>query len=135
MKHGELEHLLDDELSLAIRGGAVRRTGLEAIQCYTCGTYYHWKKMDAGHFIGRANRGVRWDLRNIRPQCTKCNSFEEGQHWKFREHLTEELGLKEVQSLELVAGMWGGQRRDRLWLIEQIHAWRERNRQLRQGIR
>ena len=134
MSQGELEKLLDAELSLAVRGGAARKTGLEAIQCYTCGTYYHWKKLDAGHYIGRANRGVRWDLRNIRPQCTKCNSFEEGQHWKFREHLVEELGAEEVAALERVASVWGGRRRDRLWLIEQLHAWRERNASLRKEL-
>jgi hypothetical protein len=135
MSHGELEKLLDAELSFAVRAGMARSTGNEVIPCYTCGSFYPWKKMDAGHYIGRANRGVRWDLRDIRPQCTKCNSFQEGMHWKFREHLVQEIGLKEVQNLELIASMWGERRRDTPWLLEQIAAWRVRNAQLRKAMR
>jgi hypothetical protein len=135
MRHGELEKLLDAEISFAVRAGLVRTTGYEAIPCYTCGMHFHWKKMDAGHYIGRSNRGVRFDLRNIRPQCTKCNSFEEGMHWKFREHLVNDLGLKEVQSLELTASMWGARRHDTLWLLEQVKRWRERNAQLREAMK
>ena len=131
MKHGELEHLLDQEISLHVRAGAARALGFDLIPCYTCGRLHLWKEMDAGHYIGRSNRGTRFDLRNIRPQCTKCNSYQEGMHWKFRQNLVIELGEKEVEALELTASMWGESKHDRIWLIAQIKDWRERNKALR----
>ena len=135
MNHGELEHKLDAEISFAIRAGLARAHGYELIPCYTCGAQHHWKAMDAGHYIGRSNRGSRFDLRNIRPQCTKCNSYEEGMHWKFRQCLVQELGAKEVEKLELTASMWGSTKHAREWLLEQIREWRDRNRALRREMK
>ena len=136
MKHMELEHLLDAEVSFHVRASAALQLDCGGmIPCYTCGRMHHWKSMDAGHYIGRSNRGVRWDLRNIRPQGTRCNSYQEGMHWQFRVKLVAEIGAAEVEDLERTAGQWGESRRDRLWLIEQIKDWREKNAKLRMTVR
>jgi hypothetical protein len=136
MKHGELEHLLDAEISFHVRASAAVEVDLGGIvPCYTCGGFHHWKQLDAGHYIGRANRGTRWDLRNIRPQCTKCNSYQEGEHWKFRQALVTELGASEVEKLELIASAYGASKLPREWLIEQITEWREKNKKLRRDVR
>lgn len=133
MKLGELERLLDAELSLWVRGNlALKMSGI--IPCYTCGSYFHWKVMDAGHYIGRANRGVRWELHNIRPQCTKCNCYEEGQHYKFRANLVIELGDEAVLDLERIADLYGATKMPREWLVEQIRSWRRTTLPLRKEL-
>ena len=135
MSHGELEKLLDAEISFQVRASAAVELGCHGlIPCYTCGAMRHWKEMDAGHYIGRSNRGTRFDLRNIRPQCTRCNAYEEGQHWKFRQALVAELGAKEVESLEFTASIWGASKHSREWLIEQIQTWRKENATLRRKL-
>lgn len=42
--------------------------------CVTCGLVRHWKEMQAGHFIAKAQgNATAWDLRNIHVQCYRCN--------------------------------------------------------------
>lgn len=46
----------------------------ESCACVTCGSEKHWKEQQAGHFIPQAQgNAVKWDLRNIHPQCFRCN--------------------------------------------------------------
>ena len=45
------------------------------VTCYTCGYYGEWKKFDCGHYISRHIMALRWDLRNLKPQCKKCNQI------------------------------------------------------------
>lgn len=133
MTRGELERLLDEEVSFHIRGTpAAKNNGYVA--CYTCGTMHHFKKLDAGHYVGRAHRGTRWDLRNIRPQCTRCNSLMEGMHWQFRRRLVEEIGAAEVEDVERLAEFYGETKYPTAWLIEQIEVWRAKNRALRKEL-
>lgn len=47
--------------------------------CFTCGKKNDWKKMDCGHFVPRGNMALRWDLRNLRPQCVNCNRLNYGE--------------------------------------------------------
>lgn len=132
LKHGELEALLDAEVSFFVR--AMPASYSEAhgyVQCVTCGTWHHWKTLDCGHYIPRHHQGTRYDLRNVRPQCTKCNCYHEGEHWRFRQVLIEELGDDEVKALELTASIWGATRHPKEWLIAEIKAWRVRNKPLR----
>jgi len=134
MSHAELEKLLDREISFAVRAGAARQIGSDRIPCFTCGTRRPWRTLDAGHYIGRTNRGVRWDPRDIRPQCRLCNTARDGERAKFRAHLVRELGEAEVENLERTAGAWAGERRTKVWLIEEIRAWRKKNASLRQAM-
>lgn len=44
------------------------------VKCVTCGIIKHYKEMQAGHFIPQAQgNAVKFDLRNIHPQCYRCN--------------------------------------------------------------
>lgn len=129
MSHGELEQLLDAEVSFFVRVSRAAYTN-GMIACVTCGRLFSWNNIDAGHYISRVHRGTRWDLRNIRPQCRKCNSFCEGEHWKYRQALVEEIGEKEVKALELTASMWGADKHSREYLLFEIRNWREKNKPL-----
>ena len=136
MSHGELEHLLDAEVSFFVRASAAIEADADGlIPCFTCGVMRHWKDMEAGHYISRENRGVRWDLRDIRPQEYICNRYEGGRPKKFRANLVLELGEAEVQDLENTANGYIAAKIPGPWLIEQIQVYREKNAKLRRSIR
>ena len=134
MKHNELEHLLDAEVSFYIRMTYADDDGSYAA-CYTCRTFHPVKELDAGHYISRVNRGTRWDLRNIRPQCTSCNYYKEGRKEVFRARLVEDIGEAAVKQLEDLAAFYGDTRRPREWLLEEIKRYRDINAKIRKRIR
>jgi len=68
------------------------------VKCYTCESVKPIKEMDNGHFCGRWKKNVRWDERNCRPQCPRCNRFLE-QRDVFAGNLLKELGRKEFEKL------------------------------------
>lgn len=135
MSHSELEALLDAELSLHVRGGAAVKAGSPFVRCYTCGRLSHWKDLDCGHFIPRVRRGTRWELDNLRPQCKPCNWTLEGNKDEYLARLTAEIGFGAIEDLRRKAAFYGSTRMAREWLIEQIRAWRERNRPLRRALK
>lgn len=59
--------------------------------CVTCGRVYEWKKIQAGHFLSRQHYSVRWDERNVKPQCYGCNVMQQGRQFEFSKYLGEEL--------------------------------------------
>lgn len=71
-----LIHDLDDIVSKYIRIRESDKYGY--VSCYTCGLNDSWTKMDCGHYISRKFMGLRWDVRNLKPQCKKCNQFMDG---------------------------------------------------------
>lgn len=46
--------------------------------CITCDRIFDINNMDCGHYISRRFLSLRWDERNTKPQCVKCNRFEQG---------------------------------------------------------
>ena len=129
MDHGELETLLDNEISFAVRGAAALRAGTAIIKCYTCSTSDHWENLDAGHFVSRRYRAVRWDFRNIRAQCRLCNRFLEGQKKVFEERLAKEDPIA-LADIRFLAATYNTSKMPPQWLIEQIRAWRTKNARL-----
>lgn len=59
--------------------------------CVTCGREYHWKKIQAGHFISRAKYSTRWVLDNVKPQCYGCNCMQQGRQYEFSLYLGNNL--------------------------------------------
>lgn len=60
-------------------------------QCVTCGRSYEWKKIQAGHFMSRQHYSVRWDERNVKPQCYGCNVMQQGRQFEYSRYLGEDL--------------------------------------------
>jgi hypothetical protein len=60
-------------------------------RCFTCGKQYHWKNIQAGHFMSRKHYATRWDEENVQPQCVGCNMFKQGEQYKFSIFLGSEL--------------------------------------------
>ena len=48
------------------------------VNCFTCGTPRHWKKVDCGHGVGRQHKATKFNEFNNHGQCKRCNGFEEG---------------------------------------------------------
>ena len=89
---------LDNIFSQYIR---LRYSKNEIAECVTCGKKDHWKKLQAGHFMSRANYSTRWDENNVQVQCVGCNVYHSGEQYKFSlylgNNLSEELYLKSKQ--------------------------------------
>jgi len=71
--------------------------------CVTCNKTFHWKEIQAGHFMSRKHYSIRWDERNVKPQCVACNVYRAGEQYKYSIFLGTELAnVLYLQSKELV---------------------------------
>lgn len=80
----------------------VRRKHADAggtVQCVTCPKLMFWKDADCGHWIKRQHRSVRWDERNVGPQCTRCNHFMGGAQDEFSLHVIGQHGIEAYSEL------------------------------------
>jgi len=80
---------LDVVFSKYIRLSSADKNGF--CTCVTCNRKYHWKNIQAGHFMSRKHYSTRWDERNVKPQCVACNVFQSGQAYLFSIFLGSEL--------------------------------------------
>ena len=51
--------------------------------CVTCNKTFHWKEIQAGHFMSRKFYSVRWSEENVKPQCVACNVYRAGEQYKY----------------------------------------------------
>lgn len=72
-------------------------------QCVTCGVWDVWKNVDAGHYEIRKHNNVRFDKRNVKPQCKICNRFEEGRKYEFGKYLAGVYGEDIIDELRTLA--------------------------------
>lgn len=71
-------------------------------ECYTCdATGLRGSNWHTGHFIPSSICGayLRYDLRNLRPQCYHCNINLGGNGGMFYRNLVEDIGQAEVDQL------------------------------------
>jgi hypothetical protein len=97
-ERGELEPIviLTDDLDIIfsqlIRLKEADTDGM--VKCFTCDVVKHWKQMQCGHFVSRAQMPTRFSEKNCRPQCKTCNEDKRGNLVVFAERLeAEELGI------------------------------------------
>lgn len=70
--------------------------------CYTCGkTGLVGSSWQTGHFIPKSTSGayLKYDLRNLRPQCYRCNIDLSGNGAEFYKRLREREGQKYVDEI------------------------------------
>ena len=79
---------LDHVFSQYIRCKYADKNGM--VECYTSGKKYHWKEIQCGHFIPRANLGTRWLEANCRPQSLEENYYKMGNIEEFEYKLNLE---------------------------------------------
>lgn len=88
--------------------------------CYTCGT--HSDAPHTGHFISSSicSAELRYDLKNLRPQCFSCNIHKSGNWLAYEKNLIRDHGVKYVNELKRRNEKTKGQQFDILWYQEQI---------------
>ena len=87
---------LDRYCSLFVRIRDADAKGI--VRCFTCSTTKHYTLMHNGHFISRANMGLRFDVKNnCRTQCEYCNCHLHGNLELYAATLeVEQKGLVEM---------------------------------------
>lgn len=91
----ELIERLDTLVSKWVRYSAVGADGL--VECWTCGRRYKPADVDAGHYVSRSCSFLRFDLRNIKPQCRLDNRSKYGMAAEFGKRLEENApGITEI---------------------------------------
>lgn len=81
--------------------------------CYTCHRLFPWKELHAGHY---KHGSYDFDPRNIKPQCTYCNTYAHGKPDEFYVHLIKEYGQEIADELRIRAH-WNGYGRAELLKI------------------
>jgi hypothetical protein len=60
-------------------------------RCYTCGSQKRWQEQQCGHYVSRSNYLLRWDLRNVKVQCSDCNCGKHGNLGQYTARLEYEF--------------------------------------------
>lgn len=92
---------LDEVFSKYIRQRGMDINGFN--ECFTCGSFLHWSKLQCGHFQSRRHMSTRWDETNCKPQCLACNMFRQGEQFKFGKRLDLEYGEGTAELLEILS--------------------------------
>ena len=66
--------------------------------CVSCGKTIHFSESDAGHLISKKYLITRYDERNVKAQCRKCNRFEYGRQYEYSIALGQELSQELLQT-------------------------------------
>ncbi len=75
-------------------------------RCVTCGTKKPHQELHAGHFVPQAQgNAARWDLRNIHPQCFRCNINLGGNGAEYGPYIRDRYGDKGYESIRKLAGI------------------------------
>ena len=86
-----------DTFSIYVRQKGMDEQGMN--ECYTCRKQYHWKVLQAGHFIPRTHNATFIDEMNVKPQCFADNIWKRGASHEFSSRLIEEYGLEAFNAL------------------------------------
>jgi len=72
------------------------------IICISCGIPVHWRNADAGHFIKRQHKSLRYNEKNVNGQCKVCNWLEQGNDIKYAKGLVKKYGQGIVDELQVL---------------------------------
>lgn len=70
------------------------------VYCITCGARKHWKQVDAGHFVSRNAKAIKYDEQNVHAQCKSCNGFHGGMSYVYGQRIDELYGEGTAENLE-----------------------------------
>ena len=81
---------LDSIFSLYIRTRDANKRGI--CTCCTCNKKLPIKQIHCGHFMSRRHLNTRWDPENTAAQCAGCNTFNQGEQFKFSQFINKKYG-------------------------------------------
>lgn len=84
-----------DAISLYIRMSNADING--NVKCFTCDKAWHYKEIDAGHFLHGNN--MDFIEENIHPQCTACNRYRSGNAIEYTVRMIKLYGNEFVEEL------------------------------------
>ena len=73
--------------------------------CITCGKRYHFKLLQAGHFIGGRHNSNLFNERGVSAQCYNCNINLRGATLEYRRKIIEMYGPGADEELEREAAI------------------------------
>lgn len=104
------------------------RVSGDYVSCITCGKLYHWKEVDAGHFVPRDRMSVRFNEKNVNGQCRHCNRFRSGEQYAHGKAIDRKHGEGIAEWLEFEGRKV---RKYSSWELEQlIKHYREKVKEL-----
>jgi hypothetical protein len=75
-------------------------------QCFVCGKHLAWFHpqecpygLQVGHFVSRRVYPLRWDLKNVFPQCSADNYTHQHNQLPFTARIIEEFGPQRIEYL------------------------------------
>jgi len=80
------------------------------VVCVTCGAKKSIKDIHAGHYIPRTHKSLRFNERNVHPQCSYCNTYLNGNLEEYKKYLINRYGEEVISYLESKKreiGKWG----------------------------
>jgi len=81
---------------------SIKTTGSkDFFKCCTCGKIKPYAKADAGHFISREFKSIKYDEKNVHAQCRDCNFYGSGQQLEYNDFMIKKYGQEVVDSLKL----------------------------------
>jgi hypothetical protein len=72
-------------------------------QCVTCKKIDHWKNMQAGHYLSRRFKAIKFDVRNVHVQCPLCNGFGHGMIEEYTAFMLTTYGRGTIDTLEYLS--------------------------------
>lgn len=100
--------------------------------CMTCGMSFFWKYMEAGHFIPRAKKEIKFNEQNVNAQCVGCNHTEDGRYDAYAKALDKKYGPGTAAKLEDVQSRFF--RFDKGWLQFKIDYYRKEVAKLKKKV-
>jgi len=71
------------------------------VNCISCGQRKHYTDLHAGHYWAKSvSLSLRFDERNVHPQCAGCNTFRHGNMAQYALALQREYGDRILQELD-----------------------------------
>ncbi|MBD3180755.1 recombinase [Candidatus Poribacteria bacterium] len=120
---------LDRVFSIYIRLRDTNENG--AGRCISCNNPVSYSKMNAGHYISRNIKCIRWSEVNVNGQCVRCNMFYEGNIPGYREGMIKKYGQQTLNDLELARHKT--QKISRFELYTMIGLYKKEARKLLEG--
>lgn len=75
------------------------------VKCVTCGKRMLWRRSHLGHFMVRQRMPTRYDDENTGVQCVNCNTFHEGEQFKFSQYIDRIHGRGTAEQLQIKSGI------------------------------
>lgn len=76
-------------------------------KCITCGSVFHWRDLDCGHFVHRDRPMTRFNEQNCHAQCKSCNRFQGGMEYEHGTAIDRLYGAGTALKLKQLGGIRG----------------------------